>query len=71
MEREFKIKTYGKGELASFYLPNGTAKSAWNTFKYVWASRNERLHLLLEKVGTRRRFTPQEVRVIVEELGEP
>lgn len=71
MERKFKICCYGKGELAGLYLPHGTTKSAWNTFKYVWAARNKRLRALLEQVGSRRKFTPQEVRVIVEELGEP
>lgn len=71
MQKEFKNRSYGKSELASLYLPDVCPKSAWNSFKYVWARCNPRLRSLLEKVGSRRRFTPQEVKMIVQELGEP
>lgn len=68
---EFKIRSYGKSELASLYMPTISPKSAWNTFHKKWMSLNPRLYDLLQATGTRRRFTPQEVRIIVEELGEP
>lgn len=70
MTTVFKIKSYGKGQLASLYMPDILSKSAWNIFR-TWMERNPRLKPILETAGPRRRFIPCEVRTIVEELGEP
>ena len=58
--KEFKVKAYGKSELAMLYFPDaGSAHTAVN-------------HLM--KMGYRKSdkfFTPKQVAVIAEYLGEP
>ena len=69
----FIIRSYGKGELAALYLPDISARSALNTFNQ-WIHKCPGLTDRLETTGLRpndRRFTPMQVRIIVEALGEP
>ncbi|MBP5513633.1 MAG: DUF4248 domain-containing protein [Bacteroidaceae bacterium] len=63
-----KVKVYGRMELAQAYLPNYTARGAWRRLRQ-WFSINPRLSPLLQ-LG-RRTFTPAEVKLIFDELGEP
>lgn len=71
MNSTFKIKSYGRSELASLFMPDIWPKSAWQTFKNEWMERNPRLRAILKEMGNRRRFTPKEVEVIISELGDP
>ena len=58
-EKTFQYRSYGKGELASLYLPNITQQSAVE-------------RLLATGMNPRsRRYTPAQVRLIVEVLEEP
>ena len=69
----FKIRQYGRTELALAYSPNLTAKGAWEKLK-TWMTVNPRLRPLItdQKGGMgSRSFTPKQVRAIVDELGEP
>ena len=64
----FTIRTYGKSELAQLYLPKHSIYTALKLFK-SWLEFNPRLrHLTKSKT---KYFTPKQVRMIVEELGEP
>ena len=69
----FKIRQYGRTELALAYSPHLTPKGAWEKLK-LWMRVNPRLQPLLnEKSGGQgsRSFTPKQVKAIVDELGEP
>ena len=72
-QREFKIRTYGRMELAQTYFPDLLAISAWNKLKR-WI---ENCPPLKERLTTRtdkpkaRTYTPRQVEAIVEMLGEP
>ena len=72
MREAFKCRVYGHTELAQLYLPNITPKSAWRAFK-KWLKKFPGLWARLEAMGAwcRRVFTPAEVRLIVEAIGEP
>ena len=72
-ENDFPIRTYGKGELAAIYMPDVQQHTAVNRF-------NEWIHLcpgLEERLAAtgwsleRRKYTPAQVRIIVEALGTP
>lgn len=63
-----KVRPYGRMELAQAYLPNYTARGAWRKLRQ-WFCINPRLSPLLQ-LG-RRTFTPAEVKLIFDELGEP
>lgn len=65
---EFKIRTYGKTELALKYAPELTGSGALKKLQR-WIKFNPRLRPLLKIKG--RVYTPRQVRRIVEELGEP
>ena len=67
-EKEFKIRTYGKTELAMMYAPELTESGAWKRLKQ-WFRVNPRLRCMLRVPG--HTFTPRQVRKIVEEVGEP
>ena len=60
--------TFKRSELALRYFPDLKPMSAWEKFK-EWLAVNPRLHYLTKL--TRRTFTPAEVQLIYEELGEP
>lgn len=74
MEETFRIRSYTKKELAFCYIPTATnAHSAVNTLM-GWINRCQQLREALERQGYRKTskwFTPREVRLIVEYLGEP
>ena len=70
---EFKIRSYGRTELAQLYNPELTAYSAYRKLMQ-WITHSQRLTDQLRELGydpRRRTFTPLEVKAIVEALGEP
>ena len=70
---QFKIRAYGRTELALLYNPGLTDYSAYRKLMQ-WIAHSRPLTLRLEELGydpRRRTFTPLEVRAIVEALGEP
>lgn len=70
---EFKIRSYGRMELAQLYSPELTDIAAYRKMK-KWISLCPGLLQRLYDLGyesKRRSFTPLEVRVIVDALGEP
>lgn len=74
-EEIFKIRCYGKSELARMYFPNLERKTAVGKLKR-WIDRcgplSEELNRIKEPVKTIRfDFTPKEVGLIVRYLGEP
>lgn len=73
LEKNFEYRSYTKGELAMLYMPNILQQSAVNQF-------NKWLHLcpgLIDRLKTcgwyagQRRYTPEQVRIIVRALSEP
>ena len=69
---EFKIRAYGRMELAQLYSPELTDIAAYRKMK-KWISLCPGLLQRLYDLGyesKRRSFTPLEVRVIVDALGE-
>ena len=73
MEENFKIRTYSFCELAKLYFPNVANKSATKQLR-KWLNFNPRLSQRLADVGyqgVQRIITPAQVRIIIEELGEP
>lgn len=69
MKREaFEIKFYGKSELAMLYYQGDSKENALYKFR-IELKRNPRLYHWVDK--RIHRFTPRQVKVIVEELGEP
>ena len=66
---EFKIRAYGRMELAQLYSPQLTDIAAYRKMK-KWISLCPGLLQRLYE-SKRRSFTPLEVRVIVDALGEP
>lgn len=73
MDEQFKIRSYGYGELAHLYFPNITKKSACTRFK-SWISENEKLLNRLYEIGYQKKqrlLTPRQVKLIIEAFGEP
>lgn len=74
MESAFKYRTYPFVELAQLYFPNVTKKSASKQLK-KWIEVNKKLSKELfantEETVRLRILTPNQVKMIVEELGEP
>lgn len=69
----FIIREYGRMELASIYCRSIAPGSAWKKFKR-WLSLYPGLAERLAAIGyteSSRSFTPAQVRLIVEALGEP
>lgn len=69
----FQIRTYGKGELAQLYCPNITTSAARKKLM-LWIHYYPHLMESLHAIGfseTSRSFTPAQVRLIVDALGEP
>ena len=67
------IKSYGRTELAQLYNSRATAQNAWLCLRR-WINRCQALREKLEESGydgKTRTFTPEQVRLIVEYLGEP
>lgn len=70
----FKIRSYGKTELAMLYLPNSTSEDSARRTMLRWIYRNEELKRKLYDSGydnMQRRFYPNQVKLIVAYLGEP
>ncbi len=73
MIETFQIRTYGKAELAQLYNPNISAAGARKKLMY-WINLHPTLRDSLYRMGyaeTNHNFTPAQVRLIVEALGEP
>lgn len=73
MEKEFIIRSYGYCELAMLYFPNSTKKSA-SAQLGRWINRSETLNLSLKEKGFkkgRKILTPNQVREIIQIIGEP
>ena len=73
MDEQFKIKSYGYGELALLYFPNSTKKSA-SVQLGRWIKFNESLKDLLRNNGLKKGqkiLTPKQVEIIVLIIGEP
>lgn len=72
-ENTFRVKSYSKTELARMYNPCMCDRSAQYTLMQ-WIDHNIELTKQLIKTGFRkadRTFTPKQVEIIVEHLGEP
>lgn len=70
---EFRIRTYGFGELAQLYLPNISSKSASARLR-AWIERHEALRTQLCVTGFKkglRTLTPEQVKLVVKFIGEP
>ena len=69
-----QIKSYGKIELAMLYFPNAmTPSGALSNLNY-WIRRNKELSKALRSCGMPPRsksFTPRQVALIFNHLGEP
>jgi hypothetical protein len=73
MTGHFQVRTYGKGELAMLYAPHVSQAAACKRLMY-WISLQPQLVDALKRYGltpTSRTFTPIQVRLIVDALGEP
>ena len=69
----FRIREYGRMELAQMYCHTIMPESAWKKFKR-WMRLYPGLMQRLSAIGYTehsRSFTPAQVRLIVEALGEP
>ena len=72
-DNEFKVHSYGITELAMLYCPELTANGALKRFRR-WIDINPVLHKQLgfsQGKHRARSFTPFEVKLILEILGEP
>lgn len=69
----FHLREYGRAELAALYCPNIAPVSAWRKLK-KWIDRHPELPDRLAATGYNnhaRGFTPAQVQLIVDALGEP
>lgn len=72
-EEKFRIKSYGKSELASLYMPDIAPRSAAEGMR-KWIEKAPGLADALTTSGLQlldRRYTPAQVQMIVNRLGEP
>lgn len=72
-EGSFKIRPYTKKELALMYFPDSQPRTAVNHLM-AWINRCTPLVGQLQTAGyekTSKGFTPRQVRLIVEHLGDP
>ncbi|MDL2299234.1 DUF4248 domain-containing protein [Bacteroides sp. OttesenSCG-928-E20] len=70
---EAEIKTYGKGELASLYMPDVQPSTARRVM-VSWIECNEKLKAELLEAGYRERavlLTPRQVEILFKHLGRP
>ena len=67
-DEKFIIRAYGKSELAMMYFPDNSPETAQKKFRF-WLIINPRLRFMVNKNS--RFYTPKQVRLIVEEVGEP
>ena len=64
----FKIRAYGKSELAMLYFQGDSNATALKKLRY-WLSQNENLRMFIN--GPKKYYSPKQVRIIIRELGEP
>ena len=67
-DETFTIRAYGKSELAMMYFPKDSKRYALSKFRF-WLRLNPRLRDFKPKNA--HFYTPKQVKMIVEELGEP
>ena len=71
---EFKIRQYGRTELAQLYFPDIASESAWKKLRH-YIEHQPTLMVDLHAVGydaaRQRFFTPRQVRIIVDAIGAP
>lgn len=70
---QFKIRQYGRTELALLYSPTLCPSAAWRKLR-LWIDTNTELCSKLHALGYNdhlRSFTPLQVALITEYLGEP
>ena len=67
-EKEFKIHAYGKSELAMLYFPGDNKELALKKLR-CWLAKNKKLRHFVSR--EKKYFTPKQVKIIIEELGEP
>lgn len=69
---QFVIRLYGRMELAQLYSPDVTPGTAWHRLR-ACIEKHPTLLPALQATGYRRQrfFTPAQVRLIVEAIGEP
>lgn len=72
-EKTFQYRSYGKGELAMLYLPDIQQQSAVDRFnEWIDAAPGLKERLIATGMNPRsRRYTPAQVRLIIEVLQEP
>ncbi len=73
MDGQFKIRSYGYGELALLYFPNSTKKSASVQLRR-WIKQNNKLENELIDYGFKqgqRILTPKQIKILINHLGEP
>jgi hypothetical protein len=73
MDEQFKIKSYGYGELALLYFPNSNKRSA-STQLGRWLRQNISIKNQLMDLGYKpgkKILTPAQVKLIVKIFGEP
>ena len=72
-EKTFQYRSYGKGELAMLYPPDIQQQSAVDQFnKWIEAAPGLKERLIATGMNPRsRRYTPAQVRLIIEVLQEP
>jgi len=67
------VRSYGRMELAQMYSPEVTPQRAWRRLR-EWIAFNGELSEMLRRTGydgRHRSFTPRQVGLIFEYLGEP
>lgn len=72
-DRSFRIRAYGRTELAQQYNPHLAPSTAWHRLR-EWILRYPGLPERLTELGyveSARTWTPAQVRAIVDALGEP
>lgn len=70
----FQIRQYRKSELALLYFPDCQTKRGALSNLMGWIKGNRELSAELEKCGMpprKKTFTPREVSLIIQYLGEP
>lgn len=72
-DTDFHIRAYGRTELAQLYNPHLAPSTAWHRLR-AWIAACPGLSERLRETGltgTERTWTPRQVQMIVEALGEP
>jgi hypothetical protein len=73
MDEQFRIRSYGYGELALLYFTNSNKKSASIQLSR-WIKKNELLKNQLQKIGFKpgnKILSPKQVSIIIDAFGEP